>query len=190
MLTLRSCRWVLNWDTRLSSFITTCVCGIRCYVILLPLRSRALLGRRVLVGTVVGCGAAAALSASIPFLVSNSSLYSGSTKYHYNSLVGFCFFSLAGAPHILHSLLIEGVFLAPFLTATATCCILVPVLRSRAHHMPINGAGSDAGNRPAILSIIRITVFALVCYTPQLAWAIVDKICNVMQQSCVGDTCR
>ena len=40
--------WFLNFNIRLCSFITTCICTVRCYVILAPLRAKILLGSGVL----------------------------------------------------------------------------------------------------------------------------------------------
>jgi hypothetical protein len=194
--------WFLNFNLRMCSFLTTCICSIRCFSVLSPFRTKALLGRKYLLLMVLFSTILAFLSASLPFFFSD--LKEGNPRYHgkyyqYNRLVGFCYFTLpvfypaSPTNFYLTLLLIEGVFFVPFIISIITCCAMVPVLRKKAHHGPINSA--EESNVKAIWSICRITLFTVACFAPQLMWAIVDKMCHVRYSFCTSndndsDFCR
>ena len=181
----------LNFNVRLCSFITTCICSVRCFVVLSPLRANALLKNKSLFLMVFISATLAFLSASLPFFFShleeNNPKYRGK-YYQYNRLIGFCFFILpvsyseSPTKWYLTFFLIEGVFFVPFVISIVTCCVMVPVLRSKAHHGPINLA--EERNYKAIWSICRITLFTVACFAPHFVWAVLDKVCDAHSSSC------
>lgn len=177
--------WFLNFNVRLCSFITTCTCSIRCFAVLSPLRSNYLLRKKSLFLIVFFSVVLAFLSASLPFFytyLDNGNSYHRDMSYQYNRLIGFCYFSFpfhySDSPTrwILTSFLVEGVFFVPFFISIVTCCIMVPVLWIKAEHAPINQV--EIRNHRAIWSICRITLFTVFCFTPQLVWAVLDKVCD------------
>ena len=173
--------WFLNFNLRFCSFITTCICSLRCYAVLYPLHL-PVIPKRCLSLMVLFCSFLAFLSASLPFFFSNLSYY------HYNRLVGFCFyvlpFSYSENPlnWSLTLLVIEGVFFVPFFISIVTCCMMIPVLCNKRSIGPMNGV--EERNYRAIWSICRITLFTVACFAPQLIWAVIDKVCEFYSARC------
>ena len=180
--------WFLNFNIRLCSFITTCICSMRCFAVLCPLRSKSLLGNKSLVLIVVASSTLAFLSASLPFFFSDPGHWYQVKYYEFNRAIGYCFFILPISytdNWFLTMLLIEGVFFVPFAISIVTCCVMIPVLRSKSHHGPINCA--EARTHKAIWSICRITLFTVACFAPQLVWSILDKVCDFYSSNCSVD---
>lgn len=170
--------FALNFNNRLNSFITTCICLVRCLVVVMPIKARILLNKRALSTMVCGCVLMAAFYSSLPFLFSQ--LTNGSiTQYGYRKWIGFCMFFVYFQDNyslkLVSTLLIEAVFFAPFLVAIFTASILLYTLKRRNKYIGLEAKNET--KRSAVVVIIRVTILTLICVTPQLAFSVYTK-CN------------
>ena len=174
--------WIMNFNNRMNSFITTCICLVRCAVVVWPLHTRILLNNRALLFMVISCAVTAITYSSLPYLLYHYAK-DAVTLYHYNVFVGFCMYFLDGSENktikIAATFLNEMVLFIPFIVSIITCAILLYTLKKKSDYVKVDRAGKHGRNDSkncAIWGIIRLTLLTLICYTPMLIFTVYNKL--------------
>ena len=170
--------WMFNFNTRINSFLTTCICLVRCIVVVWPIKSRFLLSKKMLYSCVTVSVTLAVVCSSLPWIIPQSEYkkYFVPPAYNYNQFIGYCIYYLPPSPWMKYVtiLLIEGVFFVPFIVAICTCTVLVITMRKRSEYIGVRC--SNDNQNVAIIAILRVTMLTLVCCTPLFVTTVFSKI--------------